>query len=129
MPARKIERFGAFIILAFFLSHIYCYWIYLNGGKSKVGDINLYYVSIYCVASVLCVVVQFVSKTAILTVIGGICLAISNSFLLVEFLGKPEYWGMNELYMFISTVSVSFLAAIVFNELKKRLNDGSNNLD
>lgn len=128
MP-KKVQNIGGIIVLAFFLAHIYCYWIWLNGGKSKVGEINLYYVSLYSVVSVLCVVLQLAAKSTLLTVIAGTCLAISNSFLLVEFLGKPELWGNNELYMFISTVSVSFLAAIVFNELKKKLNDGSGNLD
>ena len=98
-------------------------------GKSKFGSVNLYYVSLYSVVSVLCVILQFNSRSLLLTVTGGICLAISNSFLLVEFLGKPEFCGMSELYMFVSTVAVSFLAAIVFNELKKWLNDGGSNLD
>lgn len=129
MPVRKVQNIGGLVMLAFFLAHGYCYWIYLNGGKSKIGQINLYYVSVYSIMSVLCIVVQFTSRTTLLTVISGCCLAISNSLLLVEFLGKPEYWGTSELYMFISTVSVSFLAAIVFNELKKRLNDGGSNLD
>lgn len=128
MPSKKLQNIGGLVILASLLAHGYYYWIFLNGGKSKAGSINLYYVSLYSVVSVFSIVVQMVSRTMILTVAGGICLAVSNSFLLVEFLGKPEYWGMNELYMFISTVSVSFLAAIVFNELKKKLNDGSSNM-
>lgn len=129
MPARKVQNIAAITVLAFFLAHIYCYWIFLNGGKSKFGSVNLYYVSLYSVVSVLCVILQFTSRSLLLTVTGGICLAISNSFLLVEFLGKPEFWGMSELYMFVSTVAVSFLAAIVFNELKKWLNDGGSNLE
>lgn len=129
MAAKRLQNIGGLVMLAFFLAHGYCYWIYLNGGKSKIGEINLYYVSVYSIMSVLCIVVQLTSRTTLLTVLSGCCLSITNSFLLVEFLGKPEYWGMNELYMFISTVSVSFLAAIVFNELKKKLNDGSRNMD
>jgi hypothetical protein len=128
MPSKKLQNIGGLVILASLLAHGYCYWIFLNGGKAKAGSVNLYYVSLYSVVSVFSIVVQLVSTTMILTVAGGICLAGFNSFLLVEFLGKPEYWGLNELYMFISTVSVSFLAAIVFNELKKKLNDGSSNM-
>lgn len=120
MAAKNIQNAGGVVMLGFFLAHVYCYWIWLNGGKDVMGNVNLYYVSIYAALSSVCVVIQLVAKSVTLTVCAGTCLAISNSFLLIEFLGKPEYWGVNELWLFVSTVTVSFLAAIVLNELKKK---------
>jgi hypothetical protein len=129
MDKKLLNRIFGVVLLGFFIAHIYCYYIYLNGGKTKFNDINIYYVSLYAIVSSMCIVIQLLSKGVFLTVIAGCCLAVSNSFLLVEFMGKPYLWGYSELSMFISTVIVSFLAAIVFNEIKKSLNDGYNNVD
>ena len=115
---RKAENIGSVIILFFFTAHLYCYLTYLNGGKSDYHSINLYYVSMYSTVITLCIALQIIAKSQILYVVTGSIMAVCNSFLLVEFLGKPELWGYAELFMFISTIAVSFLASIVLHLIK-----------
>ena len=69
------------------------------------------------------------ATSALLSGVMGVCVAASNSFILIEFMGNPEYWSTTELWIFISTVFVSFLSSIVLNELKKNINDGVNNFE
>ena len=128
--ATILDKVMAIVILAAFSTHIYCYWYWLNGGEGlQVKGKQLYYISLYSALSILLFCVQILSKGFFLNLVSGLCLAGSNSLLLIEFMGKPEYWGVNELWVFLSTVGVSFLALIVLNEVKKNINDGINNLE
>jgi glycerol-3-phosphate acyltransferase PlsY len=124
------ERVVAMLILSAFITHIYCYWFYLNSGKGlEIRGKHLYYLSLYGALSITGVAVQIVSTSALLSGVMGVCVAASNSFILIEFMGNPEYWSTTELWIFISTVFVSFLSSIVLNELKKNINDGVNNFE
>lgn len=68
------------------------------------------------------------AKEFILTLITGVCMAGSNALLLIEFMGKPEMWGNDEMYIFITTIGVTFGSIIVLQEVKKHINDGLDNL-